>query len=704
MRRSGWGLLTCALLAGATLSPAAALISPSPALAEAHAATPALSERSLLTRLTRPSGWLTPLPMGTSVSQISSHDLSGGNVDGGSYLPQLAPVLPPTYVRKTDGGFVLADERGPGCLVRIWMTGTSPESGGTGSFKNLQLFFDGKPKPAVDVPALAFFAGRDPRFPRPLVNDYAHSSGGNYSYVPFCFAHRLEVHVTGDLTVPLSYFQLTFLKAPHGTPVETFTDGRRAARTAATALASTGRAPSAKPAFTTSRRLHAGDRLTVARLHGPATVRYLRFTVRPFDITTLSSLTFRARADGSRRPQVDLPLAAMFGDGIEVRPIRSAGFGMDPRTRTGYLALPMPFRRTAQLSVKSTGTTASVSVRGWTGPTAPTATHLYGEQRVTRTQVGRDFPILNTAGSGQLASLVLDVRDPMPLSGDSPGQWFLEGDERVYVDGLRSPSIYGTGTEDEFNGGFYYNHGAFSLPLNGAGPLGTVGALDGGTQSSYRVFGDDGVRWSRRIDYGQQNGGNDERLPATVTATTFSYRGPRTLTPADQVRLGDATSRRRHHVTGQQLTPTSLSAYFEGDRDGTIPASVIVIGGTYYASPPPELSPEGFRAGGVAFRGPMSLRLRIPADNRGIILRRLQDQQSSVPVTVTIDGRPAGVWQGGAFQGNPLKRWLESDFAVPARLTTGKSAITVTLRPLHSGETATAFVLQAFTFRPGGRH
>jgi hypothetical protein len=33
---------------------------------------------------------------------------------------------------------------------------------------------------------------------------------------------------------------------------------------------------------------------------------------------------------------------------------------------------------------------------------------------------------------------------------------FLEGDERVFVDGQESPQIYGTGTEDFYESGFYF--------------------------------------------------------------------------------------------------------------------------------------------------------------------------------------------------------------------------------------------------------
>jgi hypothetical protein len=33
---------------------------------------------------------------------------------------------------------------------------------------------------------------------------------------------------------------------------------------------------------------------------------------------------------------------------------------------------------------------------------------------------------------------------------------FLEGDERVFVDGQESPHIYGTGTEDFYESGWYF--------------------------------------------------------------------------------------------------------------------------------------------------------------------------------------------------------------------------------------------------------
>lgn len=668
---------------------------------EAAAAPGTLSEQTLLTRLTDPAAQLLALPAGGRITQVSSHDLTGGNVDGGSYSDALGELLPHTYVRTEGGAYVLADESGPGCVVRLWMTaGTSQTQGDPSSFGNLQLFFDGRTTPAVNEPVGKFFAGQDSRFPRPLVNDYLTSSGGNYSYIPFCFARRLVVRVTGALATSENYFQLTFLHAASGTPLQTFNgDGTAIAQAGARALGSVGKPPSPTPSSSVTGVVGPGGEVSLPTLTAPGAVRYLRFAIKPFDIETLNALSLRIAVDGSRHPQVDVPLADVFGDGLELRPIKSLDFGMDPSSGTGYLALPVPYGKEASISVASSTASARVSLGAWTGAPARTGERLYGEQLVTQTQIGQDFPVLEASGSGHLASYVMDVTDASaPLSGNSGGQWFMEGDERVYVDGARSPSIYGTGTEDEFDGGYYFNQGPFSLPFNGAGPLGKTGTTQGGTQSAYRIYGDDGVIWSDRLDYGQQAGGDNERPPETAVATTFSYRGAPLLSPADSVRFGDPAGEAAHHLTGT-FSRTSLDAYFEGNRDGTIPVSTLAFGGTYYPSPPPQASGDSYSARGIAFRDPISVTLRVPASNHGVVLRRLQDQNAPAPVEVTVDGEPVGVWPGAPFQGNPSKRWLESDYELPATVTAGHSALVVTLAPTSTTETATAYSLQAFMRR-----
>ena len=56
---------------------------------------------------------------------------------------------------------------------------------------------------------------------------------------------------------------------------------------------------------------------------------------------------------------------------------------------------------------------------------------------------GRDYLILETQGKGHYVGTVLAVRTRSP-------SWFGEGDEKIYIDGEKRASIWGTGTEDYF--------------------------------------------------------------------------------------------------------------------------------------------------------------------------------------------------------------------------------------------------------------
>jgi hypothetical protein len=653
------------------------------ACASPAVAAPALSQSALLARLTDPVAALAPLDPGVRVVQPSSHDLRGGNADGGTYDGVASATnQPQTYVRREDGGYVLLDIRRPGCLVREWMTAIGGSgSGDLAPFGRLQLFFDGEDHPRLDEPATDFFAGRDPRFPQPLVGDHASSSGGNYSYVPFCFARSLKLRVTSVPSDGFGWWQSTLLLAPAGTPVQTFSGADASA--AAAALKAAGAPPAGAPGLSTTATLAPGGSATLAELGGAGTVRSMRLRVSPFDAATLSALHLRIAADGASAPQVDVPLGDLFGDGLETRPVASSAFGMEPAHGVGWFALPIPYRRGARISIAA-DRGATVRFEGWTGGPAPAGSGtLYGERIATTTELGRDFPVLRTTGSGRLAALVLDYLDGAPTSGLGL-QSFMEGDERVHVDGSRSPSLYGTGTEDAFNGGFYYANGAFTLPTHGAGPY-TRNADTGGAQSQYRVFGDDGVLWGSALDYGMEHGGGDEHSGERVAATTFSYRAPPTRRVTGVADLGAPTR--------------TLDAYFEGDHDGNLPVSTVAVGGLYYPAPPPSASPEGFAASGIAFAAPVSYTLAVDPRNRGVTLRRLTDRGSvPAPLAVTVDGAPAGTWTSVAQTSSGAKRWLEDDYALGPGLTAGRSALRITLTPAP-GTQASLYRLEALSDR-----
>ena len=85
----------------------------------------------------------------------------------------------------------------------------------------------------------------------------------------------------------------------------------------------------------------------------------------------------------------------------------------------------------------------------------------------------------------------------MQSAARAGGIFFLEGDEKIYVDGESWPSRYlGTGTEDYFNGAYFWNAVDYEH-----GPYSGLTYKDWGTKRvcAYRYHITDAVNFSQSI-------------------------------------------------------------------------------------------------------------------------------------------------------------------------------------------------------------
>ena len=89
---------------------------------------------------------------------------------------------------------------------------------------------------------------------------------------------------------------------------------------------------------------------------------------------------------------------------------------------------------------------------------------------------GKDYTILETTGKGHYVGTVLSVRTRSP-------SWFGEGDEKIYIDGEKDASIWGTGTEDYFLAAWGLKKN--STPYFGT-PVFDQWGIVGGLTSAYR--------------------------------------------------------------------------------------------------------------------------------------------------------------------------------------------------------------------------
>ena len=202
---------------------------------------------------------------------------------------------------------------------------------------------------------------------------------------------------------------------------------------------------------------------------------------------------------------------------------------------------------------------------------------------------------------------------------------FLEGAERVYTDGSASPQWYGTGTEDFYEGGWYFKNGTrYSDPLTGQPDQRTAaGGCADYCVAVYRLMLADSIGYHSAIRFGIEHGKRNMVQP-DYSSTAFLYTQPDdTSTISDEVNPADPVSRLLHgYADAAASEPSCWSANTRGVTTAAPIAGLV-----------------------RATQAAITFHVHIPPDNHGILLRRTSDQATGYQsADVAIDGVPAGIW------------------------------------------------------------
>lgn len=373
----------------------------------------------------------------------------------------------------------------------------------------------------------------------------------------------------------------------------------------------------------------------------------------------------RISFDGQRT--VDAPLGEFFGSGLGEYPVRTLMYGMDTGPDGWYSAWwPMPYRHNATVDLYngSRHTITSGTAEVTSAPSAQPADTLWTRRgtgyfhttsRARPTIPGVDYIFLGTNGRGKFVGVTHTMRGPADRA-------YLEGDERVYTDGSESPQIHGTGTEDFYEGGWYFNRDTFTNPLNGnpAHEPGLRGCPTGSDcTGAYRQMLADAVPFRSQITFGIEHGPVND-VPADYSSTAYWYARPFDIQPVtDTLDVGDVGSEQAHRYTSTAPgTVTFLTDSYEG-----------------YDRPPPPVT-DDLRT----TTAPVTFTMTVHPRNREVLLRRRSDQTNGYQsAEVAVDGKPVGTWLQPLS--NDKHRWLDDTFALPPALTADKTSITITLIP-----------------------
>ena len=207
----------------------------------------------------------------------------------------------------------------------------------------------------------------------------------------------------------------------------------------------------------------AGDSAVLLDTPGPGVVRRLWVTVASRDRQYLRRIALKMYWEGETDPSVAAPLGDFFGNGFTKRPYTALVMG--EASGGFYCYLPMPFQRRARIVVEN-GTGRPIDALYYnielvTGVRLPSgfATFHAWWHRDPRTTARAPHLILAARGRGALVGVSLNAQSY------AKNLAFLEGDEIYTVDGERRGQ--GTGTEDYFNSGWYFDEGTYAGPYTG---------------------------------------------------------------------------------------------------------------------------------------------------------------------------------------------------------------------------------------------
>ena len=394
-------------------------------------------------------GWAR-LKLGVEAGLASSYDRSGGNADYSHY------EYPPGLIIEDVNAIVKTIE-GPGIIYRFWM----PHVMARRHFV-VQMYFDGEETPTIDTDSTTIMNGEFSYFYEPLITTCA---GGQVCYEPIPFAQSLRIETRNkDISSTWSnrhYYQYSYLTYPSGTAIYSYTGDCPDERSDAAALfENVGEHPAGDSA--TAQRISITDALILGggsstfELSGPGLIRRMNIRMADANDSELNGLRLGVFYDGRETPAIDVSVAHFFGTGKERAAYRSIPLGTDSNDPNDgfYCYWPMPFRQSVFVELYNTTDEPIhidlAKIEYEAKAIDKCMCYLHAVENSCTKRSGQIYhTMLSTTGRGHY------VGDLLYVQQDANSFYMLEGDDVIYSDGELVQN--GTGLEDTYNGGAYYN-------------------------------------------------------------------------------------------------------------------------------------------------------------------------------------------------------------------------------------------------------
>lgn len=446
------------------------------------------------------------------------------------------------FLRKetTENGaeWVMFDSDQPGAIVRWWMT-FAGEGAGDGT---IRIYIDGEEEPTIEGRAFDLISGGllvDRPLSASLSQTTFHKRRGHNLYLPIPYnsckityqGSGIKENEQGEISEEsvAIYYNINYREYEEGTPVESFDSNTiEKYRAAISRTHSSLEHPYSeifrKKADETKRlsKLGPGESMELD-LEGEKYIKAFILDLQAEDKSqALRSTVVSFSFDGMKT--LSIPVGDFFGTGYEVNPYETFYTRVFPEGRMASF-WPMPFREEATIEITNHGDQVvsmkdiEVFTDKWTWDERSMYFGGSWKQWYKKQSGGGENPedlnFVTLEGKGVYAGDLVTLYN-------SAAAWWGEGDEKIYVDGEKFPSHFGTGTEDYY--GYAWSRPEFFDHPFIAQPDGS-GNLDSGTVVNIRFRGLDKIPFRQKLKMDM------ELLHWTQTSidyapTTFFYLRP----------------------------------------------------------------------------------------------------------------------------------------------------------------------------------
>jgi Protein of unknown function (DUF2961) len=286
---------------------------------------------------------------------------------------------------------------------------------------------------------------------------------------------------------------------------------------------------------------------------GPGVITHIWFTIAAQSANYLKELVLKAWWDDEASPSIETPLGDFFGLNLGQNFIYQSAFLNCSAIRALNSYLPMPYRRSARMTITNEGSqpvgsfysnidfqrTAALPedvlyLHAWYNQSAPCLptdkswTNNGDANRLKNPEGQQNYVYVEAQGRGHLFGVTLGI-------WQNQDHWAGEGDDMIFIDGEKQPIIVGTGSEDYFCGA--WNFGgltgatAFAHLYNGA-PHILGQERVGGRYVCYRWHADNPVTFTKSVKHTMEHGHANHRADNFYSCCYWYQTEPHLRFPA----------------------------------------------------------------------------------------------------------------------------------------------------------------------------